>query len=176
MSFSEPPMPEHDELPTPPSDIGEESLESSILHRMGFLERMQRKVFGAIFSAYGLHPSQGVALKTILRRPGMSQRELADRLRIQRATITVILQKLERGDFIRRMPDPFDQRVIRIYPTPKGEAACRMADETCSSFFGRCFDGISPEQKQELMQLLGRMEENMFRFEATLHNTKEPCP
>lgn len=178
MVFPDPPMNERDGLPElPPMEAAEaESLETSILHRIGFMERLQHKVLAGIFSAYGLHPSQGLALKTIIRAPGMSQRELADRLRIQRATITVMLQKLERGDFIRREPDPFDQRVIRIFPTQKGEAACRFTDEACNDFFRCCFSNIDPRQQEQMMQLLGRMEENMFSFEATLHNAKEPCP
>ena len=176
MGFPEPPMPKREE----PVEVrpAEEfsSVSSSILRRMGYIERLQRKMFGEIFSAYGLHPSQGMALKVIIRNPGMSQRELADRLRIQRATITVILQKLERGDFIHRQPDPFDQRIIRIFPTPKGETASRLTDETCEAFFRCCFEGIPDAQQEDLQALLGKMEDNIFDFERSLHEAKEPRP
>ena len=177
MIFPDPPVPERDDIQVPPPPEGmAPSLASSIVHHLGVLERLERRVFGQIFSVYGLHPSQGIALKTIIRSPGMSQRELADRLRIQRATITVILQKLERGGFIRRAPDHFDQRIIRIFPTPLGEEASRLTDEACSDFFSSCFDGVPPEKQLELAALLDQCEENILNFEATLHSPKETCP
>ena len=176
MGFPEPPMPEREEPmeARPAEEFG--SVGSSILRRMGYIERLERKMFAEIFSAYGLHPYQGIALKTIIRTTGMSQRELADRLRIQRATITVILQKLERGGFIHRQPDPFDQRIIRIFPTPKGETASRLTDETCEAFFRSCFEGVSEAQQDALQALLGQMEENIYRFEKSLRIAKEPRP
>ena len=172
----EDPVPLEDGIAPEEGEAG--SLAFSVMHRMGVLDRLERRVFGLIFSSYGLHPSQGVALKTVIRNPGLSQRELADRMRIQRASMTGILQKLERGGFVERSPDPFDQRIYRIYATAKGEEASRLTAEAFEQFFSGCFNGIPPEKQQEIADLLSLCEENILEFEASLHSSdpKESCP
>jgi DNA-binding MarR family transcriptional regulator len=49
----------------------------------------------------------------------MSQTELADRLDIQPATLTVALKRLEKSGLIVRARDPEDKRVSKVQPSYK---------------------------------------------------------
>jgi DNA-binding MarR family transcriptional regulator len=159
--------------PAPPEDDFVESDQMYVFRHIGVIERMQRKVHRTIFNQYGLHPSQGIALMTIIQNPGQSQRELADRLHIERATLTVMVQKLEKGGFIERRPDPDDQRILRLHPTEKGMEADRKTHEACESFVEFCFRDMDAEARAVMAQQLRAIEDRMDRFNAALLAKKE---
>ena len=166
---------EEDMLPPPGPPKGDlpESDEEFFFRHIGILERTQRKVHRTIFSQQGLHPSQGIALVTIIDLPGQSQRELADRLHIERATLTGMVQKLEKGGFIERRPDPADQRILRLYPTEKGLESERQTHALFEAMPLYAFQGIDAVERARIRQQLTLIEENMNRFYAEQLAKKE---
>ena len=144
--------PKFRDAPPPGPPPVDQSDPNAAFFKIGFIERSQRKIFAAVFSEYGLHP------------PGRSQRELADDLRIERATVTVTLQKLERGGFIRREADPDDQRVMRIYPTEKGINAVNNITVELQRFHEACAKSLTDEQRQQLLELLQKLENTVVDY------------
>lgn len=152
-----PPIPgdEHDPLPfrdEPPQDAG--SPEFMVMHQVELMARLHHMAFGGLFPKDSPPPAQMMALRQILRKPGLSQRELADQLHIQRATATVMLQKMERAGFVDRRPDPVDQRISRIYPT---DAAVRQVvdnEKLIDNYLRRCFSVLTEEQFAEFRNTL----------------------
>lgn len=117
--------------------------------------------FRSVLQEDGLPPAQASALRIIIHTPGMSQRELADRLHIQRATVTVMLQKMERAGYVDRRPDPMDQRISRIYPT---EAAVQLDEEdrrAVDGYFGRVFQDFTSQELQQMDEMLSRLGRNI---------------
>lgn len=165
--------PKFRDAPPPGPPPVDQSDPNAAFFKIGFIERSQRKIFAAVFSEYGLHPSQGFSLSMIVHRPGRSQRELADDLRIERATVTVTLQKLERGGFIRREPDPDDQRIMRIYPTEKGITAETAVTAEMTRFHDACDESLTPEQHQQLRALLQKLEDAVVNYQQRLIDQKE---
>ena len=75
--------------------------------------------------------------------PGMRQGMIANRLGVEPATITRMLQRLEKSGLVERRDDPHDARVFRVHPTPRSrllEPAVRRAwaqlDEQLSTALG----------------------------------------
>jgi DNA-binding MarR family transcriptional regulator len=101
------------------------------------------------------------ALKSILRAPGMSQRELADALHIQRATATVMLQKMEKSGYIDRRPDQDDQRIYRIYPTEAAKVLDEESKKAVDNYFSACFRDFTPEELQKLDAVLTKLGKNI---------------
>ncbi len=163
--------PHHDPHYGPPHDPPklERSDPRRSFMKIGYIERCQRKVFASVFAQYGVHPSQGFALSVVVHKPGRSQRELADDMRLERATVTVTLQKLERGGFIRREPDPDDQRVMRIYPTEKGIEAENNIGKEIERFHRACIESLTLEQHQQLSDLLQKLEDAVMGYQETLN-------
>lgn len=131
------------------------------MRRIEYTARIHHMAFGSVLSKDGLPPAQVGAIKAIIRRPGMSQRELADELHIQRATVTIMLQKMEKAGFVDRRPDPEDQRISRIYPT---EAAIALEEENkkaVDAYFEACFRGLTPEELHQLAEILTRLGVNI---------------
>jgi len=74
----------------------------------------------------GIHHGQGRILCALARRTELSQIDIADGLGIQRATVTNMLQRMEKSGLIKRSGDKNDQRVRRVRLT----AAGRRAEQT----------------------------------------------
>ena len=64
-----------------------------------------------------------MVLCALWQEEGLTQTELAERLAVRPATVTNLLQRLERKGLVRRVPDADDQRVSRVFPTDSVETA-----------------------------------------------------
>ncbi len=74
--------------------------------------------------AAGQHAGRGVfrLLSLIQETPGMSTRELAERLDVRPSSLNEKLARLEEEDILRRVRDAGDQRIFLLELLPKGEA------------------------------------------------------
>lgn len=131
------------------------------LRRIEYIGRIHHMAFGGVLQRGNLPPAQMGALKVIIRTPGMSQRELADALHIQRATATVMLQKMEKAGYIDRRPDQEDQRVSRIYPTDFALEYDAESKKAVDAYFDKCFQGFQPEEFAMLEQILTKLGGNI---------------
>ena len=69
----------------------------------------------------GLTNLTSTHLINILRRPGMSQNELACLLSVSKVMVSKTLKQLEQEGLITRIPDQEDKRLVHLYVTPRGE-------------------------------------------------------
>ena len=80
---------------------------------------------------------QGFVLAHLIQNPGAMQREIAQASRTSPASVSSLLQGLERRGLIERRTEEGDDRSKRVYATPAGieltaglDAAMAAADET----------------------------------------------
>ncbi|MDA7025321.1 MarR family transcriptional regulator [Bacillus sp. CLL-7-23] len=73
------------------------------------------------FQTYGITPVQFSILRELWRTDGQLGSELGKHLRIDSATITGIIDRMERNGFIKRQSDPHDRRNKLIFLTEKGK-------------------------------------------------------
>ncbi|PYE86951.1 MarR family winged helix-turn-helix transcriptional regulator [Phyllobacterium leguminum] len=85
------------------------------------LGRQLERVWTRAFKPFDLTPPQGFMLRAILDKPGRLQSELADELKIARATATRALDGLEARGLVERLPTKRDGRECEIQPTPKAQ-------------------------------------------------------
>lgn len=134
----------------------------AVFHKLAQINKLTQKVFSYIFAREGLPHSQGSCLKIIRQFEGLSQRELADILRIERATATVMLQKMERNGLIERRTDPLDQRVSRLYLTPLAREMDRRTDDACARFINECFEDT--DEGKTILEKLEVIENRIINF------------
>lgn len=79
-----------------------------------------RATVGPVLAEHGLHPGQDLLLSQLWHEDGLTQTELANRLRIEAPTVTKAVQRLERAGFLRR--EPAGGRKRRIVLTAAGRA------------------------------------------------------
>lgn len=89
------------------------------------------------------------------------QRDLETQFSIRRSTASHMLQLMERGGYIQRIPVPEDARLKKIIPTEKGiEAQKRMIDRM-ARFEVLMQSGLSEDELQNFLETLRKLEENL---------------
>lgn len=86
---------------------------------MAKVAKIHRQRSDELLSTVGLHVGQEMLLNVLWTEGEMTQTELANRLEIQPATLTVALKRLEKNGLVVRSRDPQDQRVSRVQPSRK---------------------------------------------------------
>ncbi|MHB1355226.1 MAG: MarR family winged helix-turn-helix transcriptional regulator [Anaerolineae bacterium] len=116
----------------------------------------------------GLYRGQPPVLYALWEQEGLTHRELAERLHITPATISRMLQRMEKTGFIRRRPDAKDQRVSRVYLTDAGRAIRIAVQAIWIQMEADTFTGFSSEELELLRSFLLRLRANL------LQTTKQP--
>ena len=93
-----------------------ESATQSLFDASALLDPMRLQ----IWDREGLTVTQLRLLSHLYESEGMGNAELADRLYVTRPSVSALLERLERGNFIRREVSPTDRRGIRIFLEDRG--------------------------------------------------------
>jgi DNA-binding MarR family transcriptional regulator len=109
----------------------------------------------------GLHVGQEMLLCGVWEKEGMTQTELAEYVMIQPATVTNMLQRLERAGIVERRPDTEDQRVSRVYAAKKGRDLEEAVEEQWGKLEQESFAGFSTEERVLLRHLLLQVYRNL---------------
>jgi DNA-binding MarR family transcriptional regulator len=102
-------------------------------------------------------------LKALWEQEGLTHTALAERLQVTPATITKMLQRMEKAGFILRKPDPEDQRVSRVHLTEAGRAIQSQVQAVWQRMERETFDGFTQEERALLRRFLQRIRENLRR-------------
>jgi MarR family transcriptional regulator, transcriptional regulator for hemolysin len=125
-----------------------------------------KQVVLAQVAQFGLAPQQFWMLIALRESPGMSQAELADRVRSDAPTVSRTLAALLERGVVRSDPDPQDRRRSRVFLTPTGERlaaeVARVADEVRATVV----EGMSPAEEAAVRRGLKRILSNLDRYEA----------
>lgn len=105
----------------------------------------------------GLSRGQGFILFRLGCEDGLSQAELARQTMVRPATLTAALQRMETAGLIERRTDPADQRVSRVYLTPKGREARAQAEKVWHEVESELRAILSVDDRAQLVTLLGKL-------------------
>ncbi|SMF47024.1 MarR family winged helix-turn-helix transcriptional regulator [Streptomyces sp. Amel2xC10] len=103
----------------------------------------------------GITPAQSRLLRTLAHYdapPRMA--DLAERLEVVPRAVTTLVDALEAGGRVRRVPDPTNRRVIRIELTPAGHEALRELHTARRSAAQEILAPLTGEQREVLGGLL----------------------
>jgi DNA-binding MarR family transcriptional regulator len=116
-----------------------------------------------LLEGIGLYRGQPPLLGALWEHEGFTQTELAERLRIRPATLTRMLQRMERAGFIQRKTDHLDQRITRVYLTEAGRTVQAQVEGVWKKMEEETFGQFSPDECAMLRDFLLRMRENLLR-------------
>lgn len=139
-------------------------------HRMSFLSmfmRIDRRFMGKCFGQMqelGIYPGQIPVLGLLAYKDGLSQREIAEHLRIKPPTVNVTVQRLEKAGFLFRKADEKDQRVSRIYLTEKGKQAKERGMKRVEENEKILFDSFSDAELCLLRRFLEQITANIDKI------------
>jgi MarR family transcriptional regulator for hemolysin len=120
-----------------------------------------RAHFEEALSHEGVSLATWVVLNGVERGRWSSQSGLAKELRIEGATVTRHLDRLERDGLVNRSRDPEDRRQISVQLSPAGKDLHRRLRAVARRLDDRVCDGLDDRDRADLRRMLERIRTNV---------------
>lgn len=130
-----------------------------------------KALFTQRIKQFDISPEQWSLVFRTVESKGLTQKELSDSTYKDQANITRSIDRLEKKNLLKRVPNHNDRRIINIFPT---EDAINLVDTIIpisSEFNSFLTKDFSEEEKQQLIKLLNKVYENLLKEE--LNETKK---
>lgn len=88
-------------------------------------------------------------------------KDIEDVFHLAHPTVSGLLNRLEKKEFIRLLPDEKDKRCKRVYLLPKGEACHQRMHEVIRDTEARLTQSFTPDEQRQFTALLDRAIQNM---------------
>lgn len=116
----------------------------------------------ALLAPHGLSEGRFVLLFLLdAASEGIAPNVLAEQAGVTRATVTGLLDGLEREALIKRQADASDRRALRIRLTPKGKLMAKKVFDQHSAWIAGLFGNLSAPERKQLTALLDKVAANL---------------
>ena len=104
---------------------------------------------------------QGKILFVLWQKDKITQKELATETGLAKNTITVMLEKMEKNDLIRRITDENDKRKSLVILTEHAKSLKKSFDEISDEMLKKVYKGFSEEEIDKYEEYLHRIIKNL---------------
>ena len=125
---------------------------------VGKVARKMSRITKERLTQYGLTPTQFFLLTALYEEDGILISVLARKVALDRATLTGLLDRLERDGLTKRRADPEDRRAIRIHLTSKAEALREELTELYHDNNGMFLSLLSREEQEVFERVVNKLE------------------
>jgi MarR family transcriptional regulator for hemolysin len=134
---------------------------------VGFIVNSTAKAFQKALDSelrknVGVTISQWRVIATLVLQPGLTQKEIADKVGIEGATLVPVIDKMEKEGFLKRKPDSKDRRVNRIYLTPKADSLWNSMTECALRIRKVSTKDIPDDQIKSTLETLRKISKNLL--------------
>ena len=130
--------------------------------QVGFLIRRAQQrhiaIFQRIMGDDGPTPTQFAAMSKLTAGEEISQNLLGRMTAMDPATIKGVIARLEERGLVERLPDPDDQRRVRVRLSAKGQTAIPGLIEKAKAITAATLAPLSREESERLLALLARLD------------------
>ncbi|MDW6020485.1 MarR family transcriptional regulator [Mesorhizobium sp. BAC0120] len=134
---------------------------SEILEEMAKVSRKIRTVFDARVREKGLTLARARTLLRIARCEAANQKELADELEIETATLVRLIDGLEAQGLIARREVEGDRRAKQVVLTRAGEALAELVDDMVAEIGREVLSGIDEREVAAALTIIRKMAGNL---------------
>jgi len=138
-----------------------ENIRKTIIFPLIQISRRLHKRAVNDLNALGLYAGQEKFLLLLWEQDGLTQSQIAEQMCVEHATVTQVLERLERAGLIQRCRDEKDGRISRVYLTDKGRALQEPVQRLWSEWEAQALVGFTQEEKLLLRRFLLQMQENL---------------
>ena len=125
-----------------------------------------RKHFDRRATKFGMTRAQWRALKTIRRREGLSQAELAEALDMEPIPVGRVIDRLERAGYVERRADPADRRRWRLHLTARAHAIVEEMEEIAAQLHEDVLQGVARKDFDTLLRVLAQLKDNLAALDG----------
>ncbi len=128
-----------------------------IFQQIEALNKRLKQFHGKTLRDAKLTPPQYLILTLLVEQDKRPFKELAELLSCTRATITGIVDTMEKKGLVSRSPNLGDRRSLLVNLTEKGRSLLRDTPELKESYGSCCFDVLPAKEAKELSNLLRKL-------------------
>ena len=136
---------------------------SQIGLRINVLARLMRARFDRKVASLGVTRSQWQMIVVVARKPGVTQKTIADALEISEASAGRLIDRLCADGMLERRERDDDRRARAVYITPRSEPLLAKLAEIAREGEDSVFAGFSAEELGRLEDYLDRLHDNVTR-------------
>ena len=104
---------------------------------------------------------QGKILFVLWQKDKITQKELATEIGLAKNTITVMLEKMEKNNLIRRITDENDKRKSLVILTEHAKSLKKCSDKISDEMLKKVYKGFSEEEIDKYEEYLHRIIRNL---------------
>ena len=120
-----------------------------------------------LLEAINVYRGQPPVLESLWEKDGLTHSELAARLHVTPATMSKMVQRMEKAGFVARKPDPRDRRLSRVHLTQAGRNIRAALVQAIQTIEADTFAGFTVEERLLLRRFLQQMRDNLIRVVGT---------
>ena len=136
-------------------------LNHQFLREVGAVARCVQSLSDVNFKKLALQRGQFVFLTRICESPGLHLLELSQLLKVDKATATKAVQKLEAEGYVRKEQNQTDKRMVHLFPTERAQEVYPELIAEENRYLARCFAGMTKDEQARAETLLQRIRENI---------------
>ncbi|KAA9366203.1 MULTISPECIES: MarR family winged helix-turn-helix transcriptional regulator [Ochrobactrum] len=136
-------------------------LSAEMIDAMAKVNRRLRTLFDARVKERGLTLARARTLLTLIEQEGLYQKELAEVLEIENATMVRLIDGLERQAFVERQAVEGDRRAKRIMMTEQGKQLAEEVVKLAGDVRADLLEGISDEDLSTALHVMRKMSDSM---------------
>ncbi|HVM70852.1 MAG TPA: MarR family transcriptional regulator [Anaerolineales bacterium] len=121
------------------------------------LNKRLRQFHGNTLREAQLTPPQYMILSLLGEKDQRPFKELAELLSCTRATVTGIVDTMQKKGLVTRSPNPDDRRSLLVTLTEKGRRLLKDTPELQQTFASCCFDVLPSKEVEQLYGLLRKL-------------------
>ena len=134
--------------------------------------RTLREAFDVRFAPLNLNLTQAMVVAYVNEFGPINQTQIADHLRVGRAIVGAIVDRLQDRMLVERQPDPVDRRVWQVRITADGAIVAGQIAQIDEVLRGELRHGISREERLALASVMSRLQQNLVQaMHATTSTT-----
>lgn len=139
-----------------PEEIDEHAPPLRSTYVLARLARVVQRLLEKALTPHGLTLPQFTTLTVLLRRPGLSNAQLARRAYITPQSMQEVLLVLESRRLVRRTPSPGNQRILQAVLTAGGKRLVERAERDALEVENAMLAGFTPSQRRQFAKSLQR--------------------
>lgn len=135
------------------------------------IKQIQARIFDQLLRKEGIDNvsgAQGRILYVLWSEDNLPITELAKRTGLAKPTLTSMLDRLEKSDVLRRVPDPNDRRQIRIKLTDAAWALSSKYDLVSDQMVDIFYKGFTEDEIIAFENTLTRIIDNLTEKESSI--------
>ncbi|MFC4772593.1 MarR family winged helix-turn-helix transcriptional regulator [Enterococcus hermanniensis] len=133
-------------------------MEDSFLEKFYYINMRQQEFIKGRLKTIKLGITQARTIHFIGLNPGTIQKDLANYLGMQHASVTNLLKNLEQNGYITRKIPEDNERQKNLYLTKKGVEDAQKVQEIFYDLEGKIGENISLTEKNQLMETLKKVD------------------